>query len=572
MARTDIILLHAPSVYDFRERVIMHGPISDVIPSTCIFEMYPLGFVSMLGNLEESGFHGRIVNLGVKMLRDQNFDVTSFINHLDTEAFGVDLHWLVHAQGSLELAKIIKRLHPDKPVILGGLSATYYHKQILADYPYVDYVLRGDSVEKPLLDLLQRLEKKRSVEDIPNLSWRDRSGRIYDNPLTYIPENLDDYLLNYEYVAKTVLRHRDLQSSLPFNDWTDYPYTAVISCKGCLYNCITCGGSQSTYKNFFGRKRPVFMQPKMLVEQLRIIENYIKGPIFILGDLRLGGSKYVEEVLTSIKREGIDNPLVFELFTADTNGYLDKVAKSCSNFALEISPESHDEDVRRLQGRDYKNIELEKTVENAFRRGCMKLDIFFMIGLPGQTKNSVNETVKYCDRLLEKYGNDKKLYPFIAPLAPFLDPGSIAFENPENYGYKLFFNSLEESRKSLMAPNWKYYLNYKTVWMGRDEIVNASYDSARLLAEVKLKHAIITSEEAVSAKERIELAISITRKIDDILQLESDPKKIRQQLQYLKSEVESVNRDLLCTKEELRVPIKAEINKMSFIKFLLGRR
>ena len=29
------------------------------------------------------------------------------------------------------------------------------------------------------------------------------------------------------------------------------------------------------------------------------------------------------------------------------------------------------------------------------------------------------------------------MIPFISPLAPFLDPGSRAFEEPERYGYRL---------------------------------------------------------------------------------------------------------------------------------------
>ena len=60
MPDLDLILLHAPSVYDFRERPAMYGPISDVIPSTPVFEMYPLGFVSMVGYLEQHGYHASI--------------------------------------------------------------------------------------------------------------------------------------------------------------------------------------------------------------------------------------------------------------------------------------------------------------------------------------------------------------------------------------------------------------------------------------------------------------------------------------------------------------------------------
>jgi hypothetical protein len=36
---TDLALLHAPSVYDFRTSVIMHGPIADAVPSTNEFDV-----------------------------------------------------------------------------------------------------------------------------------------------------------------------------------------------------------------------------------------------------------------------------------------------------------------------------------------------------------------------------------------------------------------------------------------------------------------------------------------------------------------------------------------------------
>jgi hypothetical protein len=40
---TDLALLHAPSVYDFRTSVIMHGPVADAVPSANEF-LHPLEF------------------------------------------------------------------------------------------------------------------------------------------------------------------------------------------------------------------------------------------------------------------------------------------------------------------------------------------------------------------------------------------------------------------------------------------------------------------------------------------------------------------------------------------------
>ncbi len=47
-ADVDLLLLHAPSVYDFRKRAILYGPVSDLIPSSTVFEMYPLGFLTIV--------------------------------------------------------------------------------------------------------------------------------------------------------------------------------------------------------------------------------------------------------------------------------------------------------------------------------------------------------------------------------------------------------------------------------------------------------------------------------------------------------------------------------------------
>jgi len=74
-ARTDLLLLHAPSVYDFRERAILYGPVSDMVPSSTVFEMYPLGFLTIASYLHDRGMQVRIVNLALRMMNSKRFDV-----------------------------------------------------------------------------------------------------------------------------------------------------------------------------------------------------------------------------------------------------------------------------------------------------------------------------------------------------------------------------------------------------------------------------------------------------------------------------------------------------------------
>ena len=116
----DLVLLHPPSVYDFRQKTILYGPVSDLIPPSPVFEMYPIGFTTIAEYLERAGYKVRIVNLAVRMLNDKNFDAEKMIKRLKSPVFGIDLHWLVHSHGAIEVAKIVKRCHPEAKVIIGG--------------------------------------------------------------------------------------------------------------------------------------------------------------------------------------------------------------------------------------------------------------------------------------------------------------------------------------------------------------------------------------------------------------------------------------------------------------------
>ena len=147
MDKLDFTFIHAPATYDFRERSIMYGPVSDMVPSTPIFEMYPLGLTTLCEYFERNGFRARIYNLASMMLHKKNFDVEKNLARLESRMFGIDLHWMPHCHGSIEVAKILKRLHPHVPISFGGLSSSIFHEDLIA-YDCIDYVFRGDSTEE----------------------------------------------------------------------------------------------------------------------------------------------------------------------------------------------------------------------------------------------------------------------------------------------------------------------------------------------------------------------------------------------------------------------------------------
>jgi B12-binding domain/radical SAM domain protein len=496
--------------------------------------------------LNRHGFDVRIINVAYQMLSDPDYDAEKQIKNLRTSAFGIDLHWLPHAQGSLELAKIIKRYHPHTPVIFGGLSSTYFHEELIT-YPQVDFVLRGDSTEVPLLALLSALKNGKGLGDIPNLTYKD-NGTIKINPTSWVPDDINTFTLDYPHIIRSAIRYKDLSGFVPFYGWQEYPITAIFTCRGCSYHCGTCGGSQDTYNAFSRRQKPAYRKPELVVSDLLSISRYFKGPVFILGDIFQPGEEYAQKLLSLLKKQKVDNHIVLEFFDVPPVDYLDVMADSIPHLNIQFSPETHDPLIRNAFGRPYDNLRMEEMIEGILGRGCNKLDLFFMVGIPRQDAESVMQTIDYIDYLLERFGKTKKLFPYISPLAPFLDPGSLVFENPEKYGFKLFYRTLEEHRKALLQPSWKQMLNYETKWMSRDQIVDSTYQSALKLNRIKFKHGLIKEKKFKEIERRIGQAESIIQAIDE--QIEMGKSTIDC------SNPESLQLSTICDKDELKWPVR----------------
>lgn len=573
--KTDLILLHAPSVYDFREKSILYGPMSDLVPSSPIFEMYPIGFLTISNYLEKRGISVRIINIAYLMMTDNKFNVEELIKKLNPIAFGIDLHWLPHCQGSLEIAKLVKKYHPNTPVIFGGFSSSFFYEELI-QFEQVDFILRGDSTEEPLYQLVKILKgltntSQKSTEifnEIPNLVWK-KNKKVYVNPIKCISSNLDEIDFDYTIMFKQVFRYKSIRSIIPFNGWFNYPVTTIPIIRGCNKNCSGCGGSNVAFKIFGEREKPAFRDPKKLVDEILKIQKYIDAPVFILGDITQGGQDYLKEFFKNAKRLKRDIQIFFEFFDPPSKWFYDEIKKVFDNVCYEISPDSHDEAIRRKMGKSFTNKELLESIKYALKNGAKRYDLYFMTGLPTQTKNSILDTVEFCKDFYNEINWDKRFMPFISPMAPFLDPGSRAFLNPEEFGYILTAKTLKDHIKAITSPSWKYILNYESKYITRDELVDSTYEAAIGLNRLKGKAGAISLDVMNNNEERIKKALEILKEIDKILLIKNETLR-ENELKKLKDKTFEYSLSTVCEKSELEFPLSNKsFHWFSIIKFLL---
>ena len=243
--------------------------------------------------------------------------------------------------------------------------------------------------------------------------------------------------------------------------------------------------------------------------------------------------------------------MVIELFNGATPEYFQEIDKTFDGgWSIEFSPDSHDEKVRLALGKGYTNEAIEKTIPAAFRNGCSRFDLFYMNGLPYQDRDSAMESARASKRLWESVNRDDQLFIYNAPFAPFVDPGSRVFEEPEKWGYRLRARTLEEHRQLLDSPSWKHVLSYETEWMTRDDVAEISYDAAIELAT--MEHSVGRIDDVTFSErcERTEFARELMHKVDRILEIK-DPEEREARLWETKDEGTRMMNSTVCNKKDL---------------------
>lgn len=141
---------------------------------------------------------------------------------------------------ALRLFAAVKELCPDVVTVYGGLYPTFAHRDLLANHPCVDIVLRGEG-EETGRQVVAALEGDLSArEDVAGITWRSASGDIVANPPQPLIGNLDEYRVGWELADWSLYRGFGFPGSM----------AGVQFSRGCDHVCTYCG-----QRPFWGRWR-----------------------------------------------------------------------------------------------------------------------------------------------------------------------------------------------------------------------------------------------------------------------------------------------------------------------------
>jgi hypothetical protein len=207
--------------------------------------------------------------------------------------------------------------------------------------------------------------------------------------------------------------------------------------------------------------------------------------------------------------------MIFELYYPAEHEFFEMVARAVPAWSLQITLESPDEGHRRMNGKwPWSNATVERTIDAALARGCRRVDVFFMVGLPHQRYRDALTIPDYCGHLIAR-SPAGRVRPFVAPLGPFLDPGSRAFEQP-SFGYRRLCTTLDDHRRAFLHDRWDQILSYETDAMSRREIAAATYDVAAALNAIKRHHGLIDETTYAGVESRLSAARALLERDADV--------------------------------------------------------
>ena len=344
--------------------------------------MQPLGLACMAAATRDAGHHVAVCDaysfgFGEEEIRE--FIATERPDVVATTSTTPYIYdaWAIH--------RIAKEMNSDILTVNGGPHASHIPEDVARD-ENTDVAVVGEG-EFIFLEILAEIDT-RDFSEIAGIAYRTPDGKVKRNPNRVPNHHLD----NLPFPAL------DLLPSI--TDYTISPhhgrsgrFAPVNTTRGCPYNCEFC--SITAYQGTKYRFRSV----ENVIEELKMLKNEqgVTMTSFREGVATLRKTRMKQICQRMIEEElNLSWTCTATISSADPEMF--RLMKEAGCTSIEYGIETGSETV--LNANPYllsKNFSVEKVAEVVHMTADAGIDVhgYFIIGMPGETKQTVDETIKF---------------------------------------------------------------------------------------------------------------------------------------------------------------------------------
>jgi anaerobic magnesium-protoporphyrin IX monomethyl ester cyclase len=282
---------------------------------------------------------------------------------------------------AVKWAKQIKS-RMDTPIVFGNVHPTFNAAEVLSEES-VDYIVRGEG-EWPLLELVEVLEGKRQAKDVLGLGYK-RDGVPQINSLRPLIDDLD------------TLPYPDKDLYYDVMPYLNQGYT-TMSGRGCPYKCTFCDNNTSMqlYKTESTKRQKWTRRhsPQYVVDEiLWAKQRYgIKHVRFNDEDFSYD-KKWIRE-FAPLYKEKVGIPYFAWVYPNTIDDEIAQLLADSGCDAVEMGIQSGSSTLRNEVLHRRTKDEQILTAMSALRKNGIRATVDIIIGLPTETKDDLDETVR----------------------------------------------------------------------------------------------------------------------------------------------------------------------------------
>jgi len=441
---------------------------------------YPFWLAYAAGVLDKAGFNVLMIDAPAeeKNLSDITQKIISFNPKLivtDTSTPSI--------YNDVKVAELLKEWLPSAYIVLVGTHPSALPEETLKLSDKLDAVAKGE-YDYTLRDLAYCLDKNGNLENVKGLIFKKGNEIVRNQPQPLI-ENLDEI----PFVSQVYKKYFNIKKY--FFAASDYPMVMIITGRGCPHRCFFC-----LYPQTFHSRKYRLRSPENVVDEFEYIVKNLPEvkEIGIEDDTFTADSQRAIRICQLIIKKNIKIKWYCNV-RADLDLETMKWMKKAGCHLLTVGFESANQQILNNIHKGIKVEQIREFVKNAKRtrllvHGC------FMAGNPGETKETLEETLKLAKEL---NCDSIQFYPLI------VYPGTEAYQwakenkylNTSDYQqwldnegiYISLLNQPQLNSKEVLDfcdhATRKYYLRFSYILMKIKNIILNPREIARTLKAAK---------------------------------------------------------------------------------------
>ena len=342
---------------------------------------YPIYLAYIVAVLEEAGLEVAFIDAVMEEMSIEAFSEA-------VAKIGPDLVVIECSTPSiyydLESARAAKESTVGTFVALIGSHPTFFHQEILGENPAVDGIVRGEA-EMTIKHLALALGEGDDLSGVLGLSYR-QGDEIRVNPDRPLIEDLD----SMPFPARHIVSQDGYRAAIYSGDRP----TAMVSSRGCPYHCVYCLWPDTLYGHRFRARSAV----NVVDEMEHVVRDYGVDEIYFDDDCLTLSKKRVLEMCRLLLERGVVVDWIVQARVDTVDREVLAAMKEAGCHYILFGVESGSPKMLEVMK---KRITLDR-VREAFK-DCRELGIktqaFFLFGVPGETEETIEETIEFAKEL-----------------------------------------------------------------------------------------------------------------------------------------------------------------------------